>query len=51
LSKVFFEQGLLTSLRSDHKKLLKTIADKKALDDDTTAQLKDAIDAYAKSFV
>jgi len=46
-----FEQGLLTSLRSDHKKLLKTIADKKALDDDTTAQLKDAIDAYAKSFV
>jgi len=45
-----FEQGLLTSLRSDHKKLLKTIADKKALDDDTTAQLKDAIDAYAKSF-
>jgi len=46
-----FEQGLLTSLRSDHKKLLKNIADKKALDDDSTAQLKDAIDAYAKTFV
>ena len=45
-----FEQGLLASLRSDHSKLLAAIADKQALDDDLTEQLKSAIDAFAKSF-
>ena len=45
-----FEQGLLTSLRADHKDLLDAIAEKKALDDDLTEKLKSAIDAYAKSF-
>ena len=45
-----FEQGLLTSLRSDHSDLLNTIGEKKALDDDLTEQLKAAIDAFAKGF-
>ena len=45
-----FEQGLLTSLRSDHGKMLAAIADKQALDDDLTAQLKSAIEAFAKNF-
>ena len=45
-----FEQGLLTSLRADHKELLDAIAEKKALDDDLTEKLKSALDAYAKSF-
>ena len=45
-----FEQGLLASLRSDHADLLSTIGAKKALDDDLTAKLKAAIDAFAKGF-
>ncbi|MEL6503404.1 MAG: F0F1 ATP synthase subunit alpha [Pseudomonadota bacterium] len=45
-----FEQGLLTSLRADHQGLLDDIAKKKALDDDLTSRLKDAIDAFAKGF-
>ena len=45
-----FEQGLLTSLRSDHADLLNTIGTKKALDDESTEQLKAAIDAFAKGF-
>ena len=45
-----FEQGLLASLRSDHSDLLAAIADKQALDDDLTEQLKSAVEAYAKSF-
>ena len=45
-----FEQGLLASLRSDHKELLDAIAEKQALDDDLTEQLKSAVDAFSKSF-
>jgi F-type H+-transporting ATPase subunit alpha len=45
-----FEQGLLANLRAEHKGLLDTIGEKKALDDDLTAQLKAALDAYAKTF-
>ena len=45
-----FEQGLLASLRSDHADLLNDIGKKKALDDDLTASLKAAIEAFAKSF-
>ncbi len=45
-----FEEGLLASLRSDHADLLNAIGTKKALDDDLTATLKSAIDAFAKGF-
>jgi len=45
-----FEQGLLANLRAEHKELLDTIGEKKALDDDLTAQLKAALDAFAKTF-
>ncbi len=45
-----FEEGLLTSLRNDHAQLLADIGTKKALDDDLTASLKAAIDAFAKGF-
>ncbi|MEM9734086.1 MAG: F0F1 ATP synthase subunit alpha [Pseudomonadota bacterium] len=45
-----FEQGLLTSLRADNQGLLDDIGKKKALDDDLTGRLKDAIDAFAKGF-
>ena len=45
-----FEQGLLTTLRSDHLDMLNEIGAKKALDDDLTEQLKSAIDAFAKGF-
>jgi F-type H+-transporting ATPase subunit alpha len=45
-----FEQGLLANLRAEHKGLLDAIGEKKALDDDLTAQLKAALDAYAKTF-
>ncbi|MEP0940501.1 MAG: F0F1 ATP synthase subunit alpha [Rhizobiaceae bacterium] len=45
-----FEEGLLASLRADHAELLADIGSKKALDDDLTASLKAAIDAFAKGF-
>ena len=45
-----FEEGLLASLRTDHADLLSDIAKKKALDDELTGRLKDAIDAFAKGF-
>jgi F-type H+-transporting ATPase subunit alpha len=45
-----FEEGLLASLRADHAALLADIGSKKALDDDLTASLKAAIDAFAKGF-
>ncbi len=45
-----FEQGLLVWLRNDHSDLMGEIASKKALDDDLTARLKDAIDSFAKGF-
>jgi F-type H+-transporting ATPase subunit alpha len=45
-----FEQGLLSTLRNEHADLLGEIGKKKALDDDLTARLKSAIEAYAKTF-
>ncbi|MBB3949015.1 F0F1 ATP synthase subunit alpha [Aureimonas jatrophae] len=45
-----FEEGLLQSLRTEHKGVLETIATEKQLSDDTRAKLKGAIDSYAKSF-
>ncbi|MBB3999913.1 F0F1 ATP synthase subunit alpha [Aureimonas pseudogalii] len=45
-----FEEGLLSSLRTEHKAVLETIATEKQLSDDTRAKLKAALDAYAKSF-
>ncbi|MEF2550529.1 F0F1 ATP synthase subunit alpha [Aurantimonas sp. A2-1-M11] len=45
-----FEEGLLTSLRNEHKDVLDQIATEKALSDDLRAKLKSAIDSFAKSF-
>lgn len=45
-----FEQGLLNTLRSDHKDLLDRIAQEKALSDEIRENLKSAIDSFAKSF-
>ncbi|KAB0681284.1 F0F1 ATP synthase subunit alpha [Aureimonas leprariae] len=45
-----FEQGLLSSLRTEHKDILDTIAREKQLSDDTRAKLKSALDSFAKSF-
>jgi len=45
-----FEQGLLASLRSDHKDLLDAIRTEQALSDDLTAKLKAALDAFANGF-
>jgi len=45
-----FEQGLLNSLRSEHKAVLDQIATEKALSDDLRAKLKSAIDSFAKNF-
>jgi len=45
-----FEAGLLASMRTDHKDILKDIAKKKALDDDIIGRIKSALDAFAKGF-
>ncbi len=45
-----FEQGLLASLRNEHKDVLDAIRDEKALTDDIKARLKAVVDAFAKSF-
>ncbi|KQT87515.1 F0F1 ATP synthase subunit alpha [Aurantimonas sp. Leaf443] len=45
-----FEEGLLTSLRTEHKDVLSGIAREKALSDDLRGKLKAAIDSFAKSF-
>jgi F-type H+-transporting ATPase subunit alpha len=45
-----FEHGLLAHLRDGHAKLLDTIRVEKQLTDDSRAQLKAAVDAFAKSF-
>ncbi|NDV87561.1 F0F1 ATP synthase subunit alpha [Aurantimonas aggregata] len=45
-----FEEGLLNSMRSEHKDVLDTIARDKALSDDTREKLRAAIDAFAKNF-
>ncbi|WP_279481213.1 F0F1 ATP synthase subunit alpha [Aureimonas sp. SK2] len=45
-----FEEGLLTSLRTEHKAVLDTIATEKALSDDTRAKLKAVLEQFSKSF-
>ncbi len=45
-----FEQGLLLNLRGEHADLLAEIWEKKALNDDLTAKLKAAVEAFAKTF-
>jgi F-type H+-transporting ATPase subunit alpha len=45
-----YEAAMLSFLRSEHKDILKTIRDTKALDDDTAAKLKDALTAFGKQF-
>jgi len=45
-----FEQGLLSTMRTEHKDLLADIASKQALDDDITGRLQSAIEGFAKTF-
>jgi F-type H+-transporting ATPase subunit alpha len=45
-----FEEGLLASMRSEHKELLDTIAREKALSEEIREKLRAAIDSYAKNF-
>jgi F-type H+-transporting ATPase subunit alpha len=47
---VRYEAAMLSFLRSDHPEILKKIRDTKALDDDTTKALKDALAAFGKQF-
>ena len=45
-----FEQGLLNTMRSQHQGILDRIREKKALTDEIEADLKSALDSYAKTF-
>ena len=45
-----FEEELLRVFRDKHGDILETIRTEKALSDATTAKIKDALDAFAKSF-
>jgi len=45
-----FEQGLLAYLNANHADLLETIRTTKELSADTNAKLKEAVDAFAKTF-
>ncbi|ODA68147.1 ATP synthase subunit alpha [Methyloligella halotolerans] len=45
-----FEDELLRFVREDHADLLNEIREKKALSDELTAQLKGAVDKFAKAF-
>jgi F-type H+/Na+-transporting ATPase subunit alpha len=45
-----FEQGLLSHMRNEGKDVLEAIREEKALTDDIKSRLKDAIDAFAKTF-
>ena len=45
-----FETGLLVYLRGQHPEILDTIRAKRELSDDTRAKLKNACDAFAKTF-
>ena len=47
---VRFESGLLADLRSKHADVLKGIRETKDLGDDLKAKLKDAVEAFAKTF-
>ncbi|MCA1654473.1 MAG: F0F1 ATP synthase subunit alpha [Sphingomicrobium sp.] len=45
-----YEQAMLSYLRSDHADVLAKIRDSKALDDETSAKLKDALATFGKQF-
>src|SRR5688500_15088032 len=45
-----FESGLLSHMRSDHKAVLDKIRDTKALDDDTSGELKKILGEFVKTF-
>ena len=45
-----FEDGLLSTMRTEHKDVLDQIAKEKALSDDLRGRLKSAIDGFAKTF-
>ena len=45
-----FEEGLLTTLRSQHADVLEAIRSSRDLDDATAGKLKGAVNAYAKNF-
>ena len=45
-----FESGLLDALRGSGASILATIRDEQKISDDTEAKLRDAIEAFAKSF-
>src|SRR5438309_971906 len=45
-----FEEGLLALMRNKHADMLAMIRDSKDLDDGTSAQLKRAVDEYARTF-
>jgi F-type H+-transporting ATPase subunit alpha len=47
---VRYEAAMLSFLRSDKPKILKKIRDTKTLDDDTAAELKDALTSFGKQF-
>ena len=47
---VRFESGLLADLRSRHADVLKGIRETKDLGDDLKGKLKDAVEAFAKTF-
>ena len=45
-----FEHGLLSQVRSSHPDILEAIRTTRDLDDATTAKLRSAVDAYARTF-
>jgi len=45
-----FEEGLLSSMRGEHKAILDAIRDDKQITDDTRGKLKAALDQFSKSF-
>jgi F-type H+-transporting ATPase subunit alpha len=45
-----FEDGLLAALRNQHADILSDIRDARDLGDATTAKLKSAVEAFAKTF-
>jgi F-type H+-transporting ATPase subunit alpha len=47
---VRYEAAMLSYLRAEHKDILKTIRDTKALDDDTAKALKEALTKFGKQF-
>jgi F-type H+-transporting ATPase subunit alpha len=47
---VRYEAGMLADMRANHQDVLKAIRDSKDLADDTKANLKSALDQFAKTF-